>query len=59
MTQAALETTYEALAQQLDKVPSDKRELYLAKLALLLSRDLADTARTLSRISDAAADLDL
>jgi len=59
MTPADVETVYEALAETLDAVGADKRELFLAKLALLLSHDLGDTARVLSRIGEAAQNLDV
>lgn len=58
MTPADLETVYEAMAVQLDAIAPGKRELFLAKLVLLLSNDLADAERVRQRITEAAANLD-
>lgn len=52
-----VETVYNALAEKLDTVDPEKRALFLAKLALLLSHDLGDAPRVLSRIDEAAKDL--
>jgi len=54
MTSADLETVYEALAEKLDAVDAGKRELYLAKLALLLAHELADADRVRQLIAEAA-----
>jgi len=59
MTPADLETVYEAMAEQLDAVPPGKRELFLAKLVLLLSNDLADAERVRQRITEAADNLEV
>jgi hypothetical protein len=59
MTPADLETVYEALAEQLDAVGAGKRELYLAKLTLLLAHDLADADRVRQRIAEAASNLEV
>ncbi|MHA7774118.1 hypothetical protein [Roseibium sp. M-1] len=58
MTPADLETVYEALAEQLDAAGTGKRDLYLAKLTLLLAHDLADAERVRRRIVEAASNLD-
>ncbi|WP_269583459.1 hypothetical protein [Roseibium sp. Sym1] len=58
MTPAGLETVYETMAEQLDAIAPDKRELFMAKLVLLLSHDLADAARVRSLIREAAENLD-
>jgi hypothetical protein len=58
MTPADLETVYEAMAEQLDAIATDKRELFLAKLVLLLSNELADAKRVQQRIREAADNLD-
>lgn len=54
MTSADLETVYEALAEKLDAVDAGKRELYLAKLALLMAHELADADRVRQLISESA-----
>lgn len=59
MTPTEIEIVYEALARKLDSVGPDKRELLLAKLALLMAHDLADPERVCSRIEEAAMRLDL
>jgi len=59
MTSADLEAVYEALAEKLDAVGPDRRDLFLAKLALLLSQDLGDTALVRTRIDEAARNLDV
>ncbi|MEZ5716379.1 MAG: hypothetical protein R3D85_15200 [Paracoccaceae bacterium] len=58
MTPREVETVYEALAETLDRVGPARRELFLAKLALLLSHDLADAPRVCSRIDEAALNLE-
>lgn len=55
MTPVELEEIYEALADKIDDVPSDKRELFLAKLALLLVQELGDASRMTAIIDEAAA----
>ena len=52
-----VETIYEALATRLDSVEDQKRELFLAKLALLLSYDLDKVDGVLTRIEEASQDL--
>jgi hypothetical protein len=59
MTPANLETVYEAMAEQLDAIAPDKRELFMAKLVLLLSHDLADPEKVRTHIRDAAENLDI
>lgn len=59
MTAADLEAIYEALAIHLDNAGEDKRELFLAKLALLLAMEVPESARVHVCIADAAANLDL
>ena len=58
MTPREVETVYEALATTLDAIGADKRELYLAKLALLLSHDIGDAARACARIEEAARNME-
>ena len=59
MTPADLETVYEALAEQLDAIGSAQRELYLAKLALLLAHEIADAGRVRSLVAEAASNLEV
>ncbi|WP_428649003.1 hypothetical protein [Roseibium sp.] len=54
-----LETVYETLAEQLDAVAAGKRDLFLAKLVLLLAHDLGDAKRIQTRIAEAADHLDV
>ena len=42
MTPTDVETVYDALAEQIDSVGSEKSELFLIKLALLISHELSD-----------------
>lgn len=60
MTPEDLERVYEALADQLDAVETGgaNRELYLAKLVLLLAHETADADRVLAHVAAAAANLD-
>ena len=58
MTPRDVEMIYDALALQLDAVGPDRRELFLAKLALLLAHDLGDAARACNLIAEAANNLD-
>ncbi|WP_137699361.1 DUF2783 domain-containing protein [Marimonas lutisalis] len=58
MTPRDVETVYEALALKLDAVGDTQRELFLAKLALLLSHDLGDAERVCLRIDEAALNID-
>lgn len=53
MTHEDLESVYEALARQLDQVGEDKAALYLAKLALILSRQIGTAAPVLAAIETA------
>ncbi len=54
---ADLEAVYEALAETLDGVPPDRRELFLTKLALLLANELDDAAPVLKALAAAQANL--
>lgn len=53
-----LEEIYEALARQIDAVPAERRELFFAKLALLLTQELGDANRALALIRSAARHLE-
>lgn len=59
MTHADLEVVYEALAQQLDIVGEEKANLYLVKLALLLSKQCNEPAPVLEAITAAARSLEV
>ena len=58
MTQAELETVYEALAAAIDRAGTEKAELLLAKLALLLTQELGDAPAALAAIAQAERHLD-
>ncbi len=57
MTDNDIETIYEAIAREIDTVGEDKSELFLAKLALLLAREVDDRDRVLACVSGASASL--
>ena len=59
MTHADLEVVYEALAQQLDIVGEERANLYLVKLALLLSKQCNESAPVLEAITAAARSLEV
>lgn len=59
MTPTDVEAVYDTLAEHLDAVDPARRELFLAKLALLLSHDLGDAAHVRRRIDEAARNLDV
>ena len=58
MTQANLETVYEAMARAVDAVGPAQAELYLAKLALALADELGDADRALAAIAECQAGLE-
>lgn len=58
MTPIQVEQIYDALAQTLDTVGVEKSELFLAKLVLLLGREVGDLDRVVTLISEASANLD-
>ncbi len=49
---ADLEVCYDELADALDTVAPDEREVFLAKLVLCLAHDLGDRHRILDRIRE-------
>lgn len=59
MTPREVETVYAALATTLDTIDAARRELFLAKLALLLSYDLGDADRACLRIEEAARNIEI
>lgn len=58
MTPTDIERVYEALAQTLDQVGEDKSELFLIKLALLLSNEIGDAESVLGLVNMARMNLD-
>ena len=48
-----VECVYDALAETLDTIGPEKSELFLAKLALLLSHEIGNAARVLQLIAEA------
>lgn len=57
MSISTLETVYERLAETIDAVGPDRETLLLAKLALLLARELDDPDRVIGLVAEAAQDL--
>ena len=47
MTFSDLETVYESVATAIDSAGPEKREVFLAKLVLMLANELGDVARIL------------
>jgi hypothetical protein len=58
MDQNDLETAYEALAEKIDAFGGEKAELYLAKLALLLAKEVGELPKVLDCIDGAGKSLD-
>ena len=58
MTPTDVERIYDALATMLDAVGPAKFELFLAKLELLLAREVGDAARDVRLIDEASTHLD-
>ncbi len=58
MRQDEIETIYETLAIRLDTLGEPLRDLFLAKLVLLLARDVGNLGEVLQRMEDAAHDLE-
>lgn len=59
MTPTDVERVYEALAEGVDRAGAQNSELFLAKLALLLSHELGDAARAVALIKMAEDDLEM
>lgn len=53
MADPTLEDVYDALAEGIDRHGSEKSEMFLAKICLLLAKDLASPERCLTLISEA------
>ncbi|TCZ63263.1 DUF2783 domain-containing protein [Roseicella aquatilis] len=58
LTNAQLEEVYDRIAEALDAVPAERRQLFLAKLALALANLLGDPAKVAQALEAAARDLD-
>jgi hypothetical protein len=52
-----LESTYDLLAEAIDRTPAGKTELMLSKLVLLLAQELGDRDRVAAQVEVALADL--
>ncbi len=57
LTLNELEAVYDALAEALNQVGTDKESLFLTKLALLLANQLGDQAQVEQAITTASRDL--
>ena len=57
MKAAEIEIVYEALAKKIDAVGKDNLNIFLAKLVLLLAKDLKNLDKVLSKVDDASLDL--
>ena len=57
LTLNELEAVYDAFAEALNQVGTDKESLFLTKLALLLANQLGDQAQVEQAITTASRDL--
>ncbi|NLH80740.1 MAG: DUF2783 domain-containing protein [Phyllobacteriaceae bacterium] len=57
LTKSDLESVYDAIAEAIDAVPPEKRELFLAKLAFVLADLLGDARAVEEALAVAARDL--
>ena len=57
LTLSGLEEVYDVLAQAIDRAPDGRSEVFLAKLALLLSQEVGDAARVVALVEVALQDL--
>ncbi len=57
LTVAELEAVYDLLSEAIDAVPPDRRELFLAKLALLLANLVGSPGQVAAAVKAAAANL--
>lgn len=57
MTDSEMEEIYESLARKIDKFGKEKSDIFLAKLALLLSKKFTDLDEILNYIEEASLDL--
>ena len=58
MNLADLEKVYETVATSIDAAGSDGAEVFLAKLVLLLAREIGDADRVLTLVAEAQGDPD-
>lgn len=56
MNQADLERVYETVATSIDAAGSEGAEVFLAKLVLLLAREIGDADRVLAFVAEARGD---
>jgi hypothetical protein len=56
LTQEQIEAVFAAMAQALDRAGPDRRERYLARLALLLAEALGDGKKALACVEKAGQD---
>ena len=54
---AELEAVYDLLSEAIDAVPEDQRELFLAKLALVLANMVGSPGQVAAAVKAAAANL--
>lgn len=57
ITDTALEAAYDAIAEAIDATPEDQRQLFLAKLALVLANLVGEEGRIAAAVSAARRDL--
>ena len=58
MTDPEMEESYESLATKIDAVGQEKSDIFLAKLALLLSKKFTDLEEIMKCIEEASLDLE-
>ena len=57
LTTAELEAVYDLLSEAIDAVPAQQRELFLAKLALVLANMVGSPGQVAAAVKAAAANL--
>jgi hypothetical protein len=57
LSTAELETVYDLLSEAIDAVPAEQRELFLAKLALVLANMVGSPGQVAAAVKAAAANL--
>lgn len=57
LTFAELEEVYESVAHAIDIAGAEKRDVFLAKLVLMLAKNIGDQAQVLGAIEDCLKDL--
>jgi len=58
LTESDVETLYETLAKAIDRAGPDKEAIFLAKLALLLAREIGDLDDVTRLVAVSLRDLD-